>query len=295
MGFIRGGLLVIASVLFFIGLLAGGFFYTLNTSLNYENVKIQIYDLANKTLSEKLNTAQILGEDLNRLKLYCKQNNSSYVANQSEMNIKTNISCESISQGKEAIIQEFLNESVEQIYYAEYDCTILKCLEDKDKYFFFVSQQFKEEIANKLYITYICLAILLILILILTKKKHNAFFIIGALFVIASLPFLKLESLFSFLGESALSVINIFFSKSYTAFIRMIIIGVSILIVGFLFRFFELGFKISNMIEKIKSKDSASKEETSSKVSQSKKEDKKPEKQEQKQTSNKQKETKKKN
>lgn len=295
MGLIRGGLLVIVSVLFFVGLLVGGLFYTLNSSLEYENVKIQIYDLANKTLSEKLSTKQILDKNLDQLKIYCK-NNSFYALNKSEMNIKVNISCESISQGEEAITQEFLNESVEQIYYTSYDCTILKCLEDKDKYFFFVSLQFKEEIASKLYMIYICLFVLIILIFILAKKKHNAFFVTGILFVIASLPFLKLESLFSFLGESALSVTNIFFSKSYLVFIRMIIIGASILIVGFLFRFFELGFKISNMIQKIKGKDSTSKEEeTSSKLGQSKEEDKKTQKEETKQISNKPKDTKKKN
>ena len=53
MGVIRGGLLVIVSVLLFVSLLAGNLFLTMSWSLDYDNVKTELVSVVKELVEEE--------------------------------------------------------------------------------------------------------------------------------------------------------------------------------------------------------------------------------------------------
>ncbi|MEK6925642.1 MAG: hypothetical protein AABW50_00025 [Nanoarchaeota archaeon] len=253
MGLIRGGLSVIVSVIFFVLLLSTNILMTLNSSLEYDTLKFNLRDVLKEKAGEQINYSQIVDKDISQLQNYCK-NSSFYSTKENDYNLVINISCASINAGKETIVDEFINDVVEQLYYAEYSCNFVSCLQEKENVFFLVSNQFHEDVQSKLYFLIIILIISFAGIFLLAQKKHNAFIIGGILIIISALPFIKLDSLFSFVGNSFLAIINVFFSESYSIFIKMLILGLIVLAIGIILKFFNIGFKISGLIEKFKTK-----------------------------------------
>lgn len=244
MGVIRGGLLVIVSVLLFLGLLAGSIFLTLSWSLDYENVKTELVSVV-KEIVEEEGGLETVEQEFEFIESYC-ENESEYVFK--ERNYTFVIPCEVVGEGQEAVVDYSVSSLVEQIYYEEYECGFWDCF--KEQPFFLVSAKAKDYWNSKFYLALIASIILIILSFFLVEKKTNLPFILGGLLILSALLFVKLDLLFSFFGEDFSKLFSVFFSQSYSVFLKVLILGVIFLVVGIVLKFFKIGFKISNLFSK---------------------------------------------
>jgi len=266
MGIIRGGLLVIVCVLFFIGLLITNSLITIYTSLDHKDVQNNLRVVMLNYAEKQVNSTELINDkELIGIQKYC-QNSSSYTfkENLTGLNINVDISCTSINNGKAAIMDEFINETIEQIYYKDYPCDLSSCLKDKNNAFYLVSEEFHDYLSGKVYILLLVSLVLFALMLILAQHRSNAFIIVGILMVVSSLPFMKLDSIISSLsGDSLYGVAKVFLANSYAVFIGSLILGILFLVIGFIIKFFTLGFKISDFFNKFKKKEEITDEKVS--------------------------------
>lgn len=253
MGFIRGGLLVIVSVLLFSSFLAGNFFLTLTLSLEYDNIKPELVSVVNALAGEEMNLGQMVDEKYPSMQEYC-QNNSEYVF--SEQGYTFVIPCSVVSQGSDAIFDYGLNTLIEDIYYEEYDCNFWECLEETGTPFFLISEKAKDYWKHNFYFSLIVSIILVALAFILTEKRTNLPILVGIMLMVSGIPFLMINWISlnwipsSMFGEYFVQLFTIFFTKSHTIFLISFILGLIVLGIGILLKFFWIGFKISNIFSK---------------------------------------------
>lgn len=248
MGIIRGGLLVIASVLLFLLFLVGNFLLTFNLSLDYENVKPEIASIVNDMAQEEFDLNQKINEIYPEMVLYC-ENNSEYVF--SEQGYTFVIPCSVVAGGSESIIEYGTNSLIEDVYYDEYDCGFWNCFKETEQPFFLVSKKSQDYFLGKFYLVLFSSIALIALMFFLVEKKTNLPIIVGVLLGVSALLFVKFDWLFSFTSENYfLQFFTIFFSKSFTVFLISFILGLLILVVGIILKLFVVGFKISNLFTK---------------------------------------------
>lgn len=203
MGFIRGGLFVIVSVLLFVSFLVGGALLTMSKSLEYDVLEPEFSAVAN----------DLVGVDLN---------------------------------------SNELDNFAEEIYYAEYNCGFWDCFGDGQP-LFLVSEKARDYWDSKFYFVVGISLVLVVLIFFLVESKINFPLVVGALLIVASLPFIKLESFLLYFSENGVfQYLAIFFSQSFYVFFRMIVLGVIIFVIGILFKFFDFGFKIHGFFQRFR-------------------------------------------
>jgi len=255
MGFIRGGLLVIASVLFFISLLIGGLLWTISLSLEYKTVKSELSSVVTEIIENETNIQGVIKDKMPEIETYC-ENNSEFVF--SEEGYTIDIPCEKASEGSSAVLEEGISDIVEDIYYDEYDCSFIRCFKESGgKPFFLVSKIAHDYFQNRLYLMLTFALIFLIAMFFLIERKTNFPFLTGSLIVLASFLFIKLNWVSSFSPTGIiLQIISIFLTQSSGVFWRFFITGVLIITLGIFLKFFGWGFKISNIFQKIQKKNS---------------------------------------
>ena len=252
MGFIRGGLVVILSVILFLSFLIGNLIFTMTLSLEYENVNSELTKTVKELIEEQINIDSIIKQTYPMMQLYC-ENNSEFVFN--EQGYTFIIPCEVVEEGEEAIINYGINYIVEDIYYQEYDCDFLNCFEESEPPFFLISEKAQNYFYNKFYWILVFSIILIAGLFFLVENKTNLPLIVGSLLIISSLLFSKFDWVISFiLGNSLLEFIGTFFSQFSRVFLTSMIIGIIILIIGIILKLFVIGFKVSNFFEKFKRK-----------------------------------------
>jgi len=253
MGLIRGGLLVITSVVLFAFFLIGNSLLVVSNSLEYENIQEELVPVITEIIDEQINLDQIVEDKLPAMESYCV-NNSEFVFNAEGRTL--DISCGSIEQGNEMIVKEIIEDSVEEVYYQEYDCGFIECLkEQKSIPFFLLSAQTQSYFENKFYIVMLICLGLSALVFLLVESKTNMPILVGALLVVSSLPFLKLDSIAGFFADkSLLQFFTFLFTQSYSVFIKSFILGLVLIAIGIFFKFFNWGFKISEFIGKFRNK-----------------------------------------
>jgi len=261
MGIIRGGLLVVVCVLFLVGMIALNTLFTVGSSLEPQNVKENFGDLLNQGATEEFNISEIIGEGLPVMQKYC-ENNTEFDFETNLTNFDVNLSCESVNSGTDAVLSEFVNETIDEVYYIDYNCEFVSCFEQEQNVFYVISKDFKDYIFSKFYITLIVVIVLFLLIFLLTENRANAFVIAGILIIVSALPFLKAQSFVSSIGGLLSSFLKLIFSESYMVFVRIIIIGIIVLGIGIILRFINIGLKISGFFGMFKKEDNGvSKEE----------------------------------
>lgn len=248
MGFIRGGIFVILSVLFFISLILTGNLLTLSLSLEYDVIKPELSSIITSIAEEHINLSEIINKHFESMQNYC-ENNSEYVFNEQGQTFV--IPCERVSEGHEAVVEQSVNQLVEETYYDDFDCDFWDCFKTETLPFFLVSQKAQTYWNKKFYLGLIASIILLILMFFLITNKTNLPFVVGGLVVISSFLFMKLDWVFSLFSDSSiLQFFNVFVSKSYTVFIIFLLIGIAVLILGIILKLFKIGFKISKLFSK---------------------------------------------
>ena len=258
MGFIRGGLLVIVCILFFIGLLFGNLLFTIHGSLEYKDVKENLGDAITTLAEEQLDENPLIdSENREEIESNCKtQQSYAFDANFSDIDINVDISCASVLQGEKAIIDEFVSETVDQLYYKDYECRFTQCLEDEKNALYFVSEDFRNFLSQKVFVSLIVLAIFFVLIMLLAEHKSNGLIISGITLILASLPFMKLESIaVNLIGGNFSGFASVFLSDSYKIFIINLGLGILLLLIGIVIKVMGIGLKLSEYFNKRKEKE----------------------------------------
>ncbi len=252
MGFIRGGLFVIASVLLALFFLFGNAFLTLGLSLDYDNVQPELVSVVKDLTEDNLNLEQEIEEKFESMELHC-ENNSEFVFSY-ESGQTFVIPCDIISEGLDAVVEYGINSFVEEIYYKDYDCDFWDCLGKEEVPFFLVSEKARDYWNNKFCFLLIVSVILIALMFFLVEQKSHLFFVVGSLLAISALPFMKINWALSFLDTSFLQFFTIFFVKAYVVFLISFSLGIILLMIGFVLKLLEVGFKISRFFERFKKK-----------------------------------------
>ena len=208
----------------------------------------KLMDMVREGFAEKeFDLENALNNKFANMEIYCMAN-SVFVFAQEDYTFE--LPCEVVSNGSEAVIDYGLNSLVEEAYYKEYDCNFLSCLKETGSPFFLVSQKAKDYWNGKFYLSLFLSFGLIALMFFLIENKTNLFIIVGSLLVVSSLPFAKLDWILSFMDQYLMGVFTVFFSQAYFVFLNIFVLGIIVLIIGVVLKFFKMGFKISEIIDK---------------------------------------------
>jgi len=248
MGLIRGGLVVVLSVLLLLSFLAGNLFLTLGMSLDYDVVKPELTAVAQSLGDSELNLNSLVDDKLVLMGAFC-ENDSEYVFNEGGYTFV--IPCEVITQGSDAIVNHCVEGIVDDYYYKEYDCDFWDCFEESDMPVFLVSQKAQDYWKGKFYWCLTLAVVLLALLFLFVEAKSNAFIVSGGLLILSALPFMKLDWVLGFVSDKTLlGFFTLFFTQSHYVFWISLGIGIILLAVGIVMKFFGIGFKISGFLNK---------------------------------------------
>jgi len=272
MGFIRGGLFVIVSVLFFISLLVMNSIMVVSFSLDYDNIKQELVPVVKETIQGNINLTNIIEDKQYRfMQTFCKNSSQELEYVFSEQNYTFSVSCSAISNGTKAVFDEVIDNFIYEQYHKEYNCGFIDCFKEGSIPFFLVSQHSNDYWQAKFYLFLLISLVLAGLMLLFIEKRTNLPLVAGSLVILSSLLFAKLETLAkwvinTFTNISVLSPLNpdnsfkyfnLIFTQSYKVFLIMIIIGVVLLAFGIILKFFAIGFKINEFFSKFGSKGKA--------------------------------------
>lgn len=256
MGFIRGALGVFVSILLFIVFLVGSVFLTLTLSLQYENVHDTLVPIVQDTLGEEIGVdiSLEIEKELASMEIQCEDYPEGYVF--SEGGYTITLSCDALTQGIDAIISSGIDSLIEGVYYKEYTCSFWKCFGEEEIPLFLISEYAKEYWRAKFYLALAIAIGLMIALFFLFRKKQNTFIVPGILLVVAALPFLRIGSLASISGDRVIfELLSIFFSKAKSVFRISFFTGIGLIILGFIFKLFLIGFKLSKLFYRERSKE----------------------------------------
>jgi len=246
MGLFRGALLVVVSVLLFVVFLAGNVLWTLDKSLDYDTIKPELVSAVKEVLEDQINVSEVVGEEFNLMETYCLDN-LEYVLSEGDYTFA--IPCEIIAQGPDAVVDYAIEDFVEKIYNGQ----------AKEAKFDFA--KLKGSIHSYFYYAFMIAIVLFVLVFFLAEIKSNSFILAGSLLSISALPFAKIDSFFSFIPFDFAELFTVFFSQAYSVFLTSLILGLIILSVGIVMKFFGVGFKLFDFINKIKSNQKVSKKQ----------------------------------
>lgn len=251
MGVIRGGLLIIVSIVLFFSLLAVNSFLTLSSSLEYENVQEEVsplmYQFTNGSSSivdeleiEGFNLSEVTDEVFEIMEDYCKEHDDYVFSFEGHV---ISIPCSHLESGKEAVFEEAISDLIEGMYYKDYDCDFWNCLSKEKSPFFLISQKAKDYWYGKFYSCLIFSLILLILIFLLVEQKMNFPIVFGGILIAASLPLLKIQEFIAFIIPQKASIISLFlgilFSNAMNVFWISFIIGLVLVLFGIILRIWK--------------------------------------------------------
>jgi hypothetical protein len=258
MGLIRSGAVIFFSGLLFLSIFLGNIFLTVSWSLEYQNIQPQLTELTTKTI-EDLGVTRIITKNYEIMQLFCPNQEIFTLV---EEGINLEIPCTIITQGPQQTIEYSIQESIKQIYYKDYPCEFWECVKSTDTLIVLISETAKEYWHEKFYLTIIVSIILFVLLFIFIESKKSALTITGALIIVASIPFRKINWILSLLPEGNFTdLFAIFFTRAYNVFLTTIIIGITIFLIGLAFEFFKIGIKLTNFFRWIFKRDDNKKEE----------------------------------
>lgn len=256
---IRGGLLVMVCFLFFVSVLALTSVYVVENSLEYNNIKVELVPVITELADSQFDLSNNVAENYMNYSDLCL--NSSEIVFEYEGEAK-NISCSLITQGPEAIKEKVIEDMVEEIYYKEYNCNLLDCNSDGKNPFFLVSEHTKNYFGSWLVKSFILSIVLFVLLLFIVESISNGFLIAGIL-VLVSGVFMRvstgaiLKMIFSpitqGLGIDILKVFGFLLNSLGSVFIKTLILGIALIVLGILWKIFALGFKIKGFFDKFSS------------------------------------------
>lgn len=233
----RGGLLVVISVLLFVVFLAGNVLWTLDKSLDYEILKPELVSVVTDVIENQINVSEVVGDEFAMMEEYC-ENNSDYVFTYDESETVIELPCEAVEKGPDAVVDQVVENFVEDVY------------EGRVAESPFDFSKLNDSIHSYFYLALIVALAMFVLIFFLAEAKSNAFIIVGSLLLISALPLIKIESFFSWIPFDFAEYLIVFFSKASSIFWISFITGLIILAVGIVMKFFGIGFKLHGFFNK---------------------------------------------
>jgi hypothetical protein len=238
-------------------------FLTVASSLEYDNVKIEVTPLVENLTSGGLtellpdefksegsvnfNLTDRMREALEFMQTHC-QIETSYVFSTEGFTFV--IPCELSNSTPEELVQEGIETIIEQSYYAEYNCSFWDCILESKNPLSLISKNAQGYWEGRFYFSFISVLILIGLLLLFMENRINFPIVLGSLIIVSALPIIKIKSFLGiFIPDYLLFFFGIFFSKATTIFWIMIIIGVLILGGGIALKIWKPSF-----IEKISKK-----------------------------------------
>ena len=257
MAIIRGGLTFILGIVLLISLIAGSIFITLSLSASPDNLKEKIVSESEeliKSAGDEFvdgNVEEKIDEILPAIQSYC-ENNTDYVFSQEGYTV--DIPCETVKEGKDAIIEEGISDIIDEVYTEEHPCDSLsECVFNGESPFYLLSEEAKQEWKSYFYVTLVFSILISIIMFFLVVNKIDIFLVLGFLIALSSLPILGINKIASLLVDSTLlQVVSLLFSKAGFVFGWMFIIGLALLTLGILVKFFHVGHTFLEKINKIK-------------------------------------------
>ncbi|MCA9488104.1 MAG: hypothetical protein KC516_04040 [Nanoarchaeota archaeon] len=248
MGVIRGAGVVIASALLFLSLFLAASFLNLSWSLEYDTFEPAAvnysFNLINKT-----GVYQELLKLEPQIEFACQTEYNYLFVGEDGLNL--DFVCSTLDSGFDAFITKGLEDFVYKVYYDDYDCEFLTCLKESKYPLVLISEKAKDYWYSKYKNMLLASIVLFALLFLFVKKKYDALIIAGILMIVSSFLFRKLDLLFSFIPElTVVDAVNLFFARSYLVYTLFLIIGILLLVVGLIFRFFHTGLKIFNWFKK---------------------------------------------
>jgi len=234
-------------VLLFLSVICMNLFWTLSTSLSYENVEKESILIA-KDFLKGINITNAIKQNSLLINLYCK-NHSEYVFNYQGYTF--DIPCSILSEGEGAIIEEGTRDLVRNVYYAEYECDFLNCAKNSQLPLFLVSEKAHDFWKHNLYLSLSVFLVLLLLAFLFVEKKTNLPIIVGVSLILSSLLFIKMDSLLLSISDTIIfKFLGIFFSQTFFISLRLLVAGIALLILGIILKIFKIGFFISKLFRK---------------------------------------------
>jgi hypothetical protein len=246
MGILKSGALVIIGGIFLITGLLMSTILVFQNSVSYENLDSGLSTYLDSLLKET-NFEKSIEENLPIMQLYC-QNNSEYSFFDKNTNEVFVLDCGIINNGAEEIKNKIMEDLLESIYYEEYDCNFFDCFKKTESGFFLFSKKAYDYWGNLFYKFLFLILISFGIIFFLVEKKSNAFVLSGILLVLSVIPLLFFNKIL--IKIPYIKEFIFLFSSSSSVFWKFILIGGLICLVGFLIKFFSVGFKISNFFQK---------------------------------------------
>ncbi|MFA5953171.1 MAG: hypothetical protein WC812_01120 [Candidatus Pacearchaeota archaeon] len=272
MGFIRGVGVFLLCFILFLSLFFMNVFLNLNWSLEHDTLEPNLINYANDFINSS-GISQDVSMALTVMEFYC-MTHTNYIFNYQDFNI--DIPCNVVDYGVKNATNYIISSLVDKIYYQEYNCEFWTCVKTSEVPVVFISEKAKDYWFYLFKISIIISIIAFVLMLLITRKKANAFINTGVLVLASSILFRESKLLLKiFPNNPILDFLEIFFAKANTIFIIMIIIGVVFLIVGILLRFLNIGTKISQKLNKEKDEKVLSKEDVKQAVREELEEEKK--------------------
>ena len=245
MGFFRGGLLIIVCILLLGSLLIGNFLLVLSSSLEYENVKMELTPIIKDMIYDSVDEEKI-ETSFAVMKVYCEKGNSAFII-QEDYNFV--IPCEDILNGTlESVLDSQIEAFMQENYYKEYTCSFIECFGESEIPLFLFSEMSKNYLENKYYYFLIFSLVFLGFVFLLVEKKINTLILGGSLVIVSSLPFIKITS-FSFGSETYSQIFLIFVKQSNMIFWWVFTIGILILGIGIGLKFWNFN-KAKEFLEK---------------------------------------------
>jgi hypothetical protein len=186
--------------------------------------------------------------------LYCE--NFSEFTFESPMDNHT-VPCDLVMQGGDAILDHIIQTSVEEAYYAEYDCEFWDCRKQGDPLFLF-SQTAKDYWHAWFWKSLLASLVLAGTLLFFMEKRTNWPFLVGIILVVSGMLFLGLSWIFNAIADwEYAQLFTLFFTKIYVAFLYSFILGILLIGVGIVLKFLKFGSSVSKLFggkKKVKEK-----------------------------------------
>ena len=248
MGWLRGFFTVIVAVLLFFSVFSLSLFGIVSTSLTYDNVYKESSVIFGDILSN-VNVSLVIEKNYPMIVSFC-ENNSEYVF--SEGGYVFDISCESVMQGTEAILEDGIKSVISKIYYDDYSIDASNYIDEpQNAPLFLISEQAHDSASRIFYYSILASLILLAALFFLVENKSNTFLIPGIYFVLNSLMFFKINNVSSLFSDGIVfKFLGIFFSTSFSVSVKLLIIGILLIVIAIVFKVFKVGFWISSVMEK---------------------------------------------
>ncbi|MEX2016949.1 MAG: hypothetical protein WD876_00555 [Candidatus Pacearchaeota archaeon] len=265
MGFFKGGLFVIVSVLFFVALLTMNSFLVISFSLDYDNIKTDLTQVVQDTLKENINLSSVINtRQYPLMQKFCSNSSQELEYFFTEKNYSFSVSCSTIANGTDAVFDEVIDNFVYEQYYKEYSCDYWKCFNAGETPFFIVSQHSADYWQKQFYFSLLVSLVLFGLMFLFVEKKTNLPLVAGVLVILSSLLFVRLEALTKWAinalltlpisPEDYLKFFTVIFNQSSKVFYIMLVLGIILLAAGIIMKFFAIGFKINSFFSKFASK-----------------------------------------